>query len=478
MRQAGSVIRSAWLVILFGLLGTSVQADPRAPAPVPEVAPAPRPAGPWRIGKALGAPAWLRVGLEHRTRVEHLASDFRANPTDDASALVLSTLVTAEVTVGSMIAGLELQDARAHTSSTTPLNTTIVDPLDVLQLYLGVHRTSVLRDDDVLDARLGRISIDLSTRRLVARNRFRNTINAFTGLDARWTSPGKHVARGFVAVPVTRLPSDPEALASNELALDEENRDTLLWSAFYGSPAFATGTQLELYVVGLHERDGALPSRNRQLVTGAVRWFRAPAPGAIDFELEAMPQLGASRATTAPDDVTDLDHRALATHAEIGISPAIAWRPRIALQHDYASGDGDPDDGTMGRFDPLFGARRFDFGPTGIYGPFARANLQSPGLRVAVVPDATLDAFVSYRLCWLAEPRDAWTTAGLRDTTGSSGRFLGEHVEVQLRWSPLPKNLTLEGGAAYLRPGRFARSAPSAPGDPAAYVYTQLTVTI
>ena len=464
------MLRTAWLwplvwgVLVVGqLAATEVRAEP---------------AEPWRLGPAVGVPAALQLGLEQRTRFEHLADDFRATATGDATAVSMLTLVSAELAVSSLVAGIELQDARVYATDATPLNTTHVDPLDLLRAYVGIRSADVLRSGDRLDARLGRVTIDLGMRRLVARNRFRNTINSFTGVDATWTSPGKHAARGFVVVPVIRRPADAEGLRRNELELDTENRDALLWGGFYGSPTLAGGTQLELFVVGFHERDGELASRDRQLVTAGLRWFRSPGPGKIDFELEAMPQLGTSRATPAADDVDDLAHRAISTHAELGISPAIAGRPRLVLQHDYASGDRDPADGRMGRFDLLFGARRFDFGPTGIYGPFARGNIQSPGLRISVAPSARFDAFASYRLFWLASRRDAWTTAGLQDPTGGSGSFLGEHAEIQVRWSPRPRNLSLEAGAAYLRRGQFARSAPDARPDPAAYVYTQLVVTI
>lgn len=433
---------------------------------------------PWRLDRALELPPAIVIGIEQQSRVEHLANDFRARSVDDATGLSMRTLLSAEVRGSGWMAGLELQDSRTYASDPTPLNTTLVDPLEVLQAYVGARATDLLAKGDAFEARAGRITIDLGTRRVVARNRFRNTINGFTGVDATWTSPGKHVARTFVALPVTRLPSDPDGLRDNAIDLDEENTDALLSGGYYGSPVLGPGTRLELTVVGFHERDGDVASRNRRLITFGARWFRKPARGAVDFDVEVIPQLGTSRATTAADDTRDLDHRALSTHAELGISPALPWKPRIAMLHDYASGDRDPANDRTQRFDPLFGARRFDFGPTGIYGPANRSNLQSPGLRVSVAPSAKLDAFVGYRLFWLASETDAWVAANVRDAMGDSGRFLGEHVELQVRWSPLPRNLAIEGGAAYLRRGRFARSAPDTRTADPAYVYTQLTVTL
>lgn len=422
-------------------------------------------------GQAAAAPSWLDLGLEQQSRVEHLENEFRASSTTDSTALSMRTLVRARASHDLVFGEVELVDSRTYATASTPLNTTLVDPLELLQAYAGVRR-------DGLVVRAGRITIDLGTRRIVARNRFRNTINGFTGVDATWTSPGKHVARAFAAVPVTRLPADEHGLASNAIELDEENPDALLWAAYYSSPPCVAGAELELYVIGFHERDGDLASRNRQLVTVGARWSRKPARGAVDFEVELLPQGGRSRATTAMDDTTDLAHRAWSSHAELGVSPAIPWKPRIAIQHDYASGDRDPSDGTMQRFDPLFGARRFDFGPTGIYGAFARGNVQSPGLRASLAPTPRLDGFVSYRLVWLASSTDAWTAAGVRDSSGESGRFLGEHAEISARWAPVPIDLSLEAGAAYLRRGHFARFAPQTRDDDAVYVYAQTTLRL
>lgn len=433
---------------------------------------------PWRLGAALGTPSWLRLGLDHQARFEQLENDFRAKAEGDAMGLMFRTFATAEARGEHLFGGIELEDARAFITDQTPANTTLANPIEVLQAHVGIHAKDVVQPGDAFEARAGRITIDLGTRRLIARNRFRNTINGFTGVDVKWASPGQHVVRSFVAVPVSRLPSDDAAIRDNTLDLDEENTDAVVWAAAYGSPTLVAGTRFDAFVVGFHERDGELATRNRQLFTADVHWYRKPARGQVDFDVEVMPQVGRARATAAADDSGPLDHRAFSTHAEVGINPATSWKPRVALLHDYASGDRDPGDGALGRFDPLFGARRFDFGPTGIYGPFARSNLNTPGLRASASPMRSLDVTATYRLCWLASGRDAWTTANATDPAGESGTFLGEHVDLQVVWNVRPRNLALEAGAAYLRRGRFARTAPETRDAPASYLYTQLSLTI
>jgi hypothetical protein len=75
-----------------------------------------------------------------------------------------------------------------------------------------------------------------------------------------------------------------------------------------------------------------------------------------------------------------------------------------------------------------------------------------------VKPSSTVSSFLAYRLYWLASSRDAWTTAGLRDSTGQSGSFLGQLLDWRMRWKVLPDNLMVELGANYLIRGEFART--------------------
>jgi hypothetical protein len=321
--------------------------------------------------------------------------------------------------------------------------------------------------------------MDLGSRRLLARNDFRNTVNAFTGIDLQWTSPRHDHLRVFAVVPVTRLPTDAADLGRGTVARDRENTAALLWAAFWSSRPVGARTRLEAFVVGLSERDTALtPSSDRRLWTPGLRALRPPATGEFDGQLEVMGQFGRSRATSAASDTTSLDHRAFFLHASIGHRFDTPWSPRLVLQFDHASGDGHPDDRDNNRFDPLFGVRRFELGPTGLFGPLARSNLTSPGLRLEMAPHRMLETFVGWRLAWLASARDAWLNAPLRDPTGQSGRDIGQQLEARLRWQALPGNMTLEFGAAVLSRGPFAHDAPDGRRGTPTYVYTQVVGTL
>ena len=420
----------------------------------------------------------LSLSINFRARYEYLSQRFRIGQVGDDQGVVLRTLVHGRVKPFDWITlGAELQDSRAYLTDDAVLTTTVVNALELLQAYVDV------RDDDVFDGSLhatgGRITMDVGSRRFVARNRYRNTINGFTGLDASWTSHARDqtMLRAFWTLPVHRRPrtSEQARLHANDIQFDREDLEVQFWGLF-GSTRLPERYAVELFVFGLHEKDTLdRPTANRQIYTMGSRGFRKKTKGDFDFVLEFALQWGQSRSSRSPTNTRDLDHFAHFEHLEAGYTFDRAWKPRISLQYDYASGDSDPSDGKNGRFHTLFGARRFDFGPTGIYGPFARSNINTPGLRLQLSPAKNVTGFLSYRLFWLAEKRDRWTTTGVVDPTGQSGSFIGQQIEFRLRWRPLPRNLLIEAGYAHLFDGEFIKNAPNSPaqGD-SDYVYTQV----
>lgn len=426
---------------------------------------------PWRLDDAF--PDWLSLGVAHRTRYEYLDEGFRAGRPGDKEVLVLRTLVDGRLTLmDGLVVGAEFEDSRVEAIRDARLTTGIVDAAELLRAYLEITVTERL--PGTLTAQLGRITLDVGSRRLVARNRFRNTINGFDGIDVRWKGDGGHELRAFWTLPVRRRPDEPNRLRHNHVQFDHESFDFQFWGLWLAAQ-LPWSARAEVAWYGLHEdRINGGPTRQRSLHTPAFRVFREPEAGRFDYQMESALQFGRSRLSA---NGRRLDHFAHFHHAEVGYTLDAPWTPRVVVQYDYASGDRDPNDGDDERFDTLFGARRFDFGPTGIYGPFARANLNTPGVRVQVKPRPAVTSFLSFRGFWLAADRDAWATTGVRDPTGKSGHFVGSQVELRVRWQLRPHNVLLEAGYAHLFAGEFMHDAPNAShrGD-SNYVYSQVTL--
>jgi alginate export protein len=431
---------------------------------------------PWRLTKALAFPDWLTLSVEHRTRYETLDNQYRATVNGQPGnggdqALVFRTLVHGKIDLDYFRIGAEMIDSRIEladqgsATNSSRLTTTIANPLELLQAYLEIPFDSVIGEHSISLLRAGRITMDVGSRRLVARNRFRNTINAFTGLDWQWKNADRQF-RAFYTLPIHRLVD--ESIFDNKPSFDREDTEVRFWGLYYSQPFLSKRDNTEIFLFGLNEDDADnLATRNRELYTFGLRFWRTPSTGVFDYQLETVYQLGESRTSTSSN--TTLDHWAHFHHGELGYSFASPWSPRLIAQIDYASGDKNPNDGENNRFDTLYGARRFDFGPTSIYGAFARSNLISPGLRIHLKPYPTIKTMLSARGFWRAETSDSWTSAGIN----GQDAYIGSQLEARVRWEPLPNNLRIEGGVAHLIAGDLMNEAEK--GD-TTYLYTQVSL--
>ncbi|MFK7897808.1 MAG: alginate export family protein [Myxococcota bacterium] len=425
----------------------------------------------WTLTEAL-LPDALFLHVAHRTRYEFLNDEFRAGRNGDTDIVAFRTLIHAGVKLPyGLTVGAELQDSRAEQNADTRLNTGIVNAAELLRAYIAIERPEVR--GGTFKAQAGRITMDLGSRRLVARNRYRNTINGFTGIDLEWqgtADAGNPTLRGFWTLPVQRKPGARKRALDNDAVFDNESLDQQFWGLFAARDLGVLGRG-EIYFLGLHESD----LRHRELYTPGFRLFKKAAKNAFDYTIETAVQFGESR--TSSSATRNLNHLAHFHHVTVGYTFDALASPRIALQYDYASGDENPNDGSNERFDTLFGARRFEWGPTGIYGPFARANLHTPGIRIQAKPHARLTTFVAYRGYWLASDQDAWTVAGVRDATGRANDFVGSQFEIRGRFQVIPGNVMLEAGYAHLFAGDFIDEAPNSNGQgDSDYVYTQIKI--
>lgn len=421
---------------------------------------------PFRVGKAIAAPDWLSISGTQRIRYETLAGQFRTGGAGSDQLLSIRTTALVEASRGALRLTAELWDVRAYLAdSGTPISDGLVNVGELVQANASIRFSNVFGEGSKTDLKVGRYTLDLGSRRLVARNRFRQTTNAFTGAlaDVSFADGGKFTA--FYSLPQRRLPNDRASLLDNEFKFDREDFNQRFAGAFY-SRWISKRFGAEGYLLNLQERDAAnFASRNRKLTTIGSRYFAKPEKGEIDFEIEGAIQFGDRHATTRADDVTPLDVFASFAHAEIGVTLDHATKPRLALEIDYASGDEDPFDDKYNRFDQLFGPRRRDLGPLGLHGEIDRANLLAPGMRISVQPKADVTAFVHYLAAFLDESSDSFGITGVRDVSGNSGRFGAHQIEAALRWRFIPENASIELGGAYVANGRFLDSAPNATGE-------------
>jgi hypothetical protein len=339
---------------------------------------------------------------------------------------------------------VELQDSRSElTDDPFVVPERHINELDFLQLHLQLVSDRFLGSELPSTLQIGRFTMDLGKRRLSARNRMRNTTNAFDGLHWQLGTNDRWMLRVFATRPVS---IDPEEL-------DSSSADRHFWGAYY-QKRIQSRFSFDLYYLGAHESERTVTHRRYSTVGG--RFYKSPSPSELDYEIESTWQFGSTG---------ELDHLAHFQHGELGYVFDSFMDSRLSLHYDYVSGDEDPYDDRFDRFNTLYGARRFEHNPTGIYGPFFRSNLHTPGVRFVLIPNDKLEILGSYRAFWLAQARDDWFGSGLQDPTGASGSFLGNHFEARARLRPA-KFLMIELGYAHFFKGSYLDRVPESPRTP------------
>ncbi len=408
-----------------------------------------------------------------RLRYEAIANQPRAGFRRDDDLVNIRTTLLARYTQGPLTLATELWDSRVYGQKDgTPISTGEVNTLEPVQIF-AAYAAPVKGGKATLQA--GRVLLNIGARRLVAADDYRNTTNGYTGLHANLDT--KEVTADLIYVlPQQRRPDDLPSLRAKKVAFDHEGFDQVLWGGTVQRRHAIGAVAAEATFFHLGERDTVKrPTRDRSLDTYGGRLIREPAPGKADVELEAFRQTGSISASAAANAAT-LPVRAWFVHAEAGYMWAGAWRPRLSFEYDRASGDGRGRRYT--RFDTLFGQRRGDFAPAGLFNDIARTNIETPGVRFEVEPTKRLDAFATYHALWLASRTDAFSASGVRDATGRSGRFAGHMVDGRVRYWLRPAKLRLEADATLLAKGRFLEEAPNAPrGGTTLYGSLNLTAT-
>jgi len=429
----------------------------------------------WNLHDALKLPKWLSMSLEQRTRHETQDGQFEANAKGGDQQIPLQIDLWLEAHMGHFRAGGEFLDARQFGADEgSKINNTHVDEADFIQAYLAWADQNVFYSGLGAEVIVGRQTLNFGSRRLIARNAMRNTINSFDGVRMRLLDYNNWQFNAFVTMPVGRYPNNSQQLLDHFHSFDEPEYQTWFSGGILEMYDLPWKINAELYLYHLDEGDRERnQTANRRYFTPGLRFYMIPARGKFDFTTETIGQFGTVRSSKAASDGEDLDHEAWYQHLDVGYTFDMPWKPRLALEYDYASGDHDPNDKKDQRFDTLFGARRFEFGPTGMYGAFARSNINTPGLRVTAAPRSDVQLGMSHRFFWLAEDKDAWTTAGLRDKTGNTDNYIGQQLELCARWD-FNSSLNFETGWAHLFKGAFAKEAKNAP-DPkdVDYFYVQ-----
>lgn len=385
---------------------------------------------------------WLDFGLESRTRYEYRWNDYSTPGLLTDDALVTRNLLYLGITnaLDPLRFAVELEDSRRFLSDRLD-NPNIEDELEVLQAHAQLHFKDIIGDAP-LSLSFGRMIFDWADRRLIARNRNRNTISAFDGLRLRLGDENAPWEIDAIAVrPVDRNVDD----------LDESSDNATLYGIAGYWRGWSPHVVLEPYWLWLDQNEIRGVPIQRDLHTFGVHAFgQSGEKSAWDYDLSLAGQWGETQGR---------EHRAWAAHAEVGRTFSNAWKPRLAFWLNYASGDHNATDGSNERFDPLFGATYAFYGYSSY---FAWQNMINPALRLSFQPTKNLKCEIMHRAIWLASDTDAWVRGLRRDTTGGSGNYVGQELDLRFVWQ-LASCFDIDFAYAHFFPGGFASGTGAAP---------------
>lgn len=410
---------------------------------------------------ALAGEGPLTLGGEVRLRYETIDGQARVGFDSRDTLYSMRTRLQADYDAGGLRFGAELFDSRAYGADPgTPLTTGEVNALELVQAHVSGDIDEPLGHGSRLTLTAGRMMLNIASRRIVAADDYRNTTNSYTGVKADLIAAKGWKATFLYTLPQMRRPDDAQGLRDNRPKIDRESFDAVLWGGVVSRDHAIGRAMLEASFFHFRERDSRrLATRDRSINVFGGRIIAEPATGKLDYEVEMLAQRGTISRSLAANAGRQAV-RASFVHADIGYSFRDPWKTRLSIEVDRGSGD--EAGGRYGRYDTLFGMRRADLAPSGIYAALQRTNIMTPGIRIEVTPSKRFDGFAGYRALWLAAKEDAFATTGVRDPAGLSGDFAGHQIEGRLRYWLIPKRLRFEFDGVLLAKSGFLRRAPNA----------------
>ena len=379
--------------------------------------------------------AWLSVGDEVRFRYErYWANNFGSGSKPDEDYLRYRQMPYAALHLGSDFTVFG-QMIVAYAARDPAVKNPFIDEtgFDVLQGF--IEWRAPLGGGLQLSVRAGRQVLVYGSGRLI--NAGPNIRTAFDGAVVQ-LQLGEWRADAFFVRPVR-----PELHSFD----DGSDRSRMLWSLYVtrALPSMGPSAVLDFYYIG-YENDLAEFNQGKALEHRHTLGTRfAGSAGAVEWDLEGNVQLGrfGRSDTLAWCVATDGVYR----------YTKYALRPWVGLRLAYLSGDGDPSDGMLGTFNPMFAEGGY-FGENGVLGP-NNLMLARPGLGLDFGGGWSL--LTSGTVYWRASLGDGmYGLAGnlLRPSDRSTTRSIGPQFDVALSWQA-NRHLGFAGAYSVIIPGGF-----------------------
>jgi len=289
------------------------------------------------------------------------------------------------------------------------------NPLDLQQAFVDYTFGDPSQNGNRQTIRAGRFSMSYGSGRLIATRAGPNTQLKFDGLQFIHSNEGNKKLYAFVARPVKE----------DRYEADRPNQAQTFSGIYASTPlSEASGTSVDAYYLNYRNEEaayvGAKGIENRH--TLGLRWFGKNGPW--DYDWEAVAQLG---------EVGDKDIRAWTFASDTGYTfKDLAWRPRLGIKADIASGDSNKKDGKLETFNPLFFKANY-FNDAAFFRP---ANLADIHASLQMQPREDLTITFGSDFIWKHTKQDAIyaTTGRVLLPASDASKYVGTALEAAAQW--------------------------------------------
>jgi hypothetical protein len=378
-------------------------------------------------------PSWVRFSLEERVREESFtALAFQSN-NDDTYVLQRFRPGLLLLPTPWLRFRFQAQDARVFFKTQKPYAPPYQDTWDLRMAYVELGNS-----EKGFALRVGRQEINIGDERLVGSTNWSNTARTFEAARASYRN-GRFRVDAFAS----------SVVVLKDGQLGEHAPGSNLHGVFAGLENVVPKSTFEPYVLWrLSPRVKAElgPTGTLNFFTSGFRWV-GKLPENFDYAIEVAIQRG----SLGPDKV-----QAWAGHWVTGYNlPDIRFKPRLFLEYNYATGDGNPRDGHRHTFDQLYPTGHDKYGLADQVG---WKNIEHFRAAAEFKFTQKLGGAVKWNAYWLADPKDALynttSTAVARQADGSAGKFVGTELDATGLYS-FTKAVQAGSGVGHIFPGMF-----------------------
>lgn len=439
-----------------------------APAPVPgfTLAPPPPTYAPMKMGK-------LTVDVQEKMRYEVRDNNFdfngAVNGPQDAAWLLqrfrLGLGYDLNPWIKLYVQGQDVREIGGSRARQIGVNGAEGDDVfDVLKAYVQIGNLK-----KGFSSVLGRQFLSYGDQRLLGPLEWANQARTFDAFKFRYTA-SKWSFDLFTASPVN--------FANNKWNksdfIDQGDHRNAFMSGAYLSTLFVPfNTTTDFYV--FHNRDDGTanfgaPTGSTSFVTLGTLWKGDPKKlHGFDYDTEMDFQTGkvGGRSLTA-----------YAGHWGAGYNwLKHAWKPRFGLQYNYASGDGDPNDGKIGTFQNLYPTNHLFYG---YMDTTAWMNVHNPQVNFSFMPTPKMKVMLDYHLYWNANNADSWYRANgatkvrpLSTAANNASSFRGQEFDITMSYKLNP-HVGILTGYSYFIAGDYLKQTGAASNAQFGYVQVQI----